>query len=54
MDLYMPIMNTSNFTLYSISFILGHRCYLQTFFIPKVFLIEQGIVFNSFLLLFGL
>ena len=42
-DLWMLIIDASNFTLYSISFIL------ESLLIPKFFLIEQGIVLNSFI-----
>ena len=52
MDLWVLIMNSFNFTLYSISFLLESSLLFallfvcKTFFIAKLFLIEQGIVFN--------
>ena len=43
-------MDASNFTLYSISFILEIIAVIsKTFFIPKPFQIEQGTVFNLFI-----
>ena len=44
-DLWILIMNTSNFTLYSILFIAA---ICKTFFILKLFLIEQVIILHSF------
>ena len=50
MGLWMLIMDASNFTLWSISIILeSSLLFAKHFFAPKLFLFEQGIVFNSFI-----
>ena len=50
MDLWMIIMDASNFTLYSISFIIESSLLFAKYFLyQKRFLNKQGIVFNSFI-----
>ena len=50
MDLWVLIMDPSNFTQYTISFILESSLLFAKYFsLLKLFLIEQGIVFNSFI-----
>ena len=52
-DLWMLIMNTSNFTLYSISFTLESSHYLQNIFYTKTFPNWTGYSFLIHLFLFG-
>ena len=50
MDLWMIIMDASNFTLYSISFIIdSSQLFAKYFQYQKLFLNKKGIVFNSFI-----